>query len=177
MADKLADELLRDILAPLLAVPDASFDSTEVKSPFSRLSESTSTFLVVCKRWMRIATPLLYQTVILRSTAQAQVLAAVLKNNKGFGDFIRKLRVEGAFGVSVGKIIQAAPNITDFCMTLKLFSDDRVTSMCKAMPQMDPTRVIVIAVSGNNKSNASTREATDALRKCLKSWPRVVSAP
>ncbi|EJD35471.1 hypothetical protein AURDEDRAFT_188726 [Auricularia subglabra TFB-10046 SS5] len=173
MAHKLADETLAAILAQHLAVPDAAFASTDRRSPFARIEVSTSALLVVCKRWMRVATPLLYETVILRSTAQAAALAVVLKANKDFGRFIKKLRVEGGFGQGVQKIISASPNITDFCMTLHLWADDNVKGMCAAMPSMNPRRLVIISLNSGMRNNASTRLATQTLCDCIASWSKL----
>ncbi|EJD48374.1 hypothetical protein AURDEDRAFT_112877, partial [Auricularia subglabra TFB-10046 SS5] len=119
MANRLADETLAAILADSLSVPEASFAFTTAwKSPFAKTRVSSSTILLVCKRWLRVATPLLYETVILRSAAQSGALAAVLKKQTEFGRYVRKVRVEGGVGASICKIFKAAPNITDLCLTL-----------------------------------------------------------
>ncbi|KZV92927.1 hypothetical protein EXIGLDRAFT_836082 [Exidia glandulosa HHB12029] len=174
MALKLPDETLAAIMALHLTVPDAAFTSTDYLSPFSRIEQSSSTLLCVCKRFMRVATPLLYETVILRSTAQAQALAAALKANKDFGRFIKKLRVEGGYGASVEKIMVAAPNITDFAMTLKLWANDNVRGMCKAMHNINPRRVVLISLN-DSRDNVSTRNATDTLCACFESWTRLTT--
>jgi hypothetical protein len=173
MAHALADETLRDIFALHLTVPDDAFASTSATSPFAGVASSSSELLVVCKRWMRVATPLLYETVILRSTAQAQALAEALKKNS-FGPFIRKLRCEGGYGASVGKIIRAAPNISDFCFTLNLWSEDRPKPMCDAMSFMNPRRVVVISAASVLKSNAPTRMVAEKLESCLDLWSHLV---
>ena len=123
MAHKLADELLKEILSPPLLVDDALFADTGAVSPFSRAMYSAADVLHVCKRWMRVATPSLYETVVIRSKAQAQALAAALKHNKDFGRYVKKLRLEGSYGDYPSVIARNCPNITDFCFTLTLFTD------------------------------------------------------
>ncbi|KAJ7700717.1 hypothetical protein B0H17DRAFT_845319, partial [Mycena rosella] len=109
----LLDEVVSEILSPALTVPDEVFSDTSDVSPFAGCSESSSAYLVVCKSWLRVATPLLYHVVMLRSTAQAQALAQVLSRNVGLGPFIKKLRVEGGYGAAMGTILQLSPNISD----------------------------------------------------------------
>ncbi|KAJ6463528.1 hypothetical protein C8R45DRAFT_841316, partial [Mycena sanguinolenta] len=58
---------------------------------------SASRYFLVCKSWLRVSTPLLYNVVILRTTAQAETLQVFLETNKGLGLFVKKLRVEGGF--------------------------------------------------------------------------------
>jgi len=78
MAHKLPDEILKEILYPVLQVDDHSFSDTSAKSPFSLMNYSNSEILVVCKRWLRVATPLLYNVVILRSTAQGTMMCSFM---------------------------------------------------------------------------------------------------
>ncbi|KAJ7896796.1 hypothetical protein B0H14DRAFT_2233645, partial [Mycena olivaceomarginata] len=94
----LPDEIISEILSPALKVSDEVFSHTSRVSPFSKYSEFTSAYLLVCKSWLRIATPLLYNVVILRSKAQVKALSLALAGNKVLGKFIKKLRVEGGYG-------------------------------------------------------------------------------
>ena len=143
MAHKLADEVLTMILSPPLLVPDALFADTGPISPFSRATHSSSDVLLVCKRWMRFATPALYHTLILRSAPQAKALAAALKRNPAFGAHVRRLRLEGAYGANVSNIVKAAPNIVDFCFTLALYADANVKGLVDALRLLNPERVIL----------------------------------
>ncbi|KAJ7699467.1 hypothetical protein B0H14DRAFT_3653002 [Mycena olivaceomarginata] len=81
----LPDEIISEILSPALKVSDEVFSDTSRVSPFSKYSESTSAYLLVCKSWLRVATPLLYNVVILRSKAQAKALSLSLAGNKVLG--------------------------------------------------------------------------------------------
>jgi len=109
----LPNEIVNEILKPVLKVPDAVFCDTS-SSAFNFKSEiSTSAILLVCKQWLRVATPLLFEVVILRSNGQSKALACVLKTNKQFGQFIRMLRVEGGYGMAVNTIVTVAPQIRD----------------------------------------------------------------
>jgi hypothetical protein len=173
MAHKLPDEILKEILAPVLKVDDRSFANTSSLSPFSLRNYSNSAILVVCKRWLRVTTPLLYHVVVLRSTAQAQALAVALKTNKLLGHFIKKLRLEGGFGASIEKIMLAAPNITDIFLSLSIWSNDSTTGLCRGLPSLDPHRLIVKNARG--KKNAQTRRLRLTLCECMKMWSNMVS--
>jgi hypothetical protein len=48
-----------------LKVSDEAFCDTSDVSPFAKYSESTAAYLLVCKSWLRLATPLLYNVVVL----------------------------------------------------------------------------------------------------------------
>jgi hypothetical protein len=100
-----------------LKISDEDFSDTSGVSPFAKYSESTSAYLVVCKSWLRVATPLLYNVVILRSEAQAKGLSLALSTNNLLGQFIKKLRVED--GPPMHIILQFAPNISDLFISLE----------------------------------------------------------
>ncbi|TDL29915.1 hypothetical protein BD410DRAFT_46665 [Rickenella mellea] len=130
--DRLPDEILKEILEPSLHIPDDEFSSIgrARESPFGRTARNSSSLLIVSKRWMRVATPLLYEVVIIRSTAQAQALAYAIKSNKAFGLFIKKIRMEGGFGKAPAQFIASAPNIRDIFLTLDLWSSDNPAGLC-----------------------------------------------
>jgi hypothetical protein len=82
MAEKIPDEIVSEILALHLKVPDDLFSQASSISLFVSLSQSSSDVLLVCRAcraWLRCGTPFLYRTVILRSKAQAQALARSLR--------------------------------------------------------------------------------------------------
>jgi len=176
MAHQLADETLAAILEALLVVSDKDFACTDRMSPFSMIEQpSSSNYLVVCKRWMRIGTPLLYHTVVMRSQAQATALAAVLKPkaNAQFGQYIRKLRIEGGFGVAAKNVLLAARNITDLSVTLNLSAKDNVSPMCDILLTALMPQRLVIAASSPSTNKQITR-LTECLTQCIKDWSTLV---
>ncbi|KAJ7668962.1 hypothetical protein B0H17DRAFT_848571, partial [Mycena rosella] len=118
MSTCLPDEISSEILSPALKVFDDMFSDMSDVSPFAHYSPSTSAYLLVCKDWLRVATPLLYHVVVLRSKAQANALELVLPNKPAFGRFTKKLRVEGGYGMAMYTILGSAPNITDLFVSL-----------------------------------------------------------
>ncbi|TDL29968.1 hypothetical protein BD410DRAFT_737178 [Rickenella mellea] len=138
---RLPEEILKEILVPLLHVPDEEFSSQG--SPFGHTHRNTSSLLLVSKHWMRVATPLLYEVVVIRSTAQAQALAYAIKCNKGFGAFMKKLRMEGGFGRAPAQFITSAPNIRELFVTLDVYSNDNPSGLCSAVSGMDLRRIII----------------------------------
>lgn len=172
----LPDELIKEIISPALKVSDEVFSSTSGTSPFAGYSPSTSALLVVCKDWLRVATPLLYHVVVLRSKAQAQALEGVLRENKLLGTFIKKLRLEGGFGSAMYPIIMAAPNLTDLFLSFDIWSADSVSGLCRGLPKMNPTRVILDdkEIYPEKASNGPLRQLIKALCECLKIWTKLV---
>ncbi|EPQ50626.1 hypothetical protein GLOTRDRAFT_141424 [Gloeophyllum trabeum ATCC 11539] len=170
----LPDEIVHEILKPVLGVPDEVFCDTGPSAFEFRAQISTSAFLLVCKQWLRVATPLLFEVVILRSSGQAKALARVLRANKQFGQFIRMLRVEGGFGMAMQTIISAAPKVRDLYLTFSQSSSDNVQGLCNALPSINPCRLFihesVESLQGGKHvlDNAKTRDLTDAVCRCIR---------
>jgi cellulose synthase/poly-beta-1,6-N-acetylglucosamine synthase-like glycosyltransferase len=161
-------------LSPALSVPDEKFASTEPQSPFSGVAESSSTMLLVCKRWLRVTYSLLYRTVVIRSPGQAQALADALHSNSALGKHIKKLRLEGGYGAATRKILTLAPNITDLYLTLYIWSDDSVSGLCRSLPTINPSRIILHDNWYQAKFNANARLLTLKLCECILLWSNLV---
>jgi hypothetical protein len=128
----------------VLGVPDDMFSSTDEESPFSSISNNSSaTMLLVCKRWLRVAYPLLYHTVVIRSSGQAQALADSLKANPMLGRHVKKFRLEGGYGAATHRILISSPNITDLYLSLIIWSEDSVSGLCRSLSIINPSRVVL----------------------------------
>ncbi|KAJ7220853.1 hypothetical protein GGX14DRAFT_432273 [Mycena pura] len=142
----LPDEMISEILSPALTIDDDAFSDMSPTSPFSSYAPSTSAYLLVCKSWLRVATPLLYNVVILRSKAQAVALARTLSEKRqknDFGKLIKKLRVEGGYGDSMYTILQRTPKISDLFLSFKIFGRDGTAGLCKGLHLINPARLIL----------------------------------
>lgn len=62
MSQTLPDEIVKEILDPLLKLSDVQFRYKPTSAPFSR-NLSSSNFIAVSKQFCRVGTPLLYHTV------------------------------------------------------------------------------------------------------------------
>ncbi|KAJ6569201.1 hypothetical protein B0H19DRAFT_1134834 [Mycena capillaripes] len=138
---------------------------------FAKLSLSTSAYLVVCRDWLRVATPLLYNVVVLRSRSQATALEIVLREHPEFGRFIKKLRVEGGYGMAMHTILKSAPNITDIFLSLAIWASDNTQGLCKGLPLINPQRVILVdpnlRIPLKNQNLAALRKV---VLRCVSKW-------
>ncbi|KAJ7052348.1 hypothetical protein C8F01DRAFT_574272 [Mycena amicta] len=174
----LPDEVLSEILAPALTVDDETFsDTTSEVSPFATYTESASAYLLVNKSWLRVATPLLYATVVLRSKAQAKALERALSGNAILGQFIKQLRVEGGYGAPMHHILKLSPNIAHLYLTLVVSSSDSTDGLCKGLALISPKRLILqdtIHYSDQAK-NKMVRNLIDAIVKVIPGWPKLTT--
>ncbi|KAJ7749709.1 hypothetical protein B0H16DRAFT_1888098 [Mycena metata] len=173
MAPHIPDEIVSEILSPALKVSESMFSDTESDvSPFAAPSVSSSTYLLVCKAWRRVGTPLLYHVVIIRSTAQARALQRTLHNNPDFGKFVNKLRVEGGFGVSMEQVLKHTPKLTDIFLSLMIRGSD-TSGLVRGLPHINPTRLIIFEPPpsrGGQLKNIQVRDLVEALEKALPMW-------
>ncbi|EJD51174.1 hypothetical protein AURDEDRAFT_159582 [Auricularia subglabra TFB-10046 SS5] len=179
MAHLLADETLADILDRHLHVTDEAFES---RDPYASAGDSgwcsSSQVLLVCKRWLRVATPALYDVIILRSAAQAQSLAKALKKTPDLGKFVRKVRLEGGFGLAVQKFLALAPNVTDLVLNLAFWSNDSTAGICNALPSMNPHNLVLVQFGTehrletrhHDRENKQERNLRRALEASLPLW-------
>ncbi|KAF7359036.1 F-box domain-containing protein [Mycena sanguinolenta] len=171
----LPDEIISEILSPALKVSDELFCDNRDVSPFARNAESTSAYLVVCKSWLRVATPLLYNIVVLRSKAQAKALSVALSGNKELGQFIKKLRVEGGYGSPIQIILQCSPNISDLFLSLVIYSSDNTSGLCKGLELVNPTRLILQDQPRKPLQNKMTSQLVETLIRVIPKWDRLCS--
>ncbi|KAJ6606057.1 hypothetical protein DFH09DRAFT_1299344 [Mycena vulgaris] len=169
----LPDEIVSEILSPALKVSDDIFSDTSEVSPFSEYSESSSAYLLVCKSWLRVATPFLYNVVILRSTAQAKALAQSLSTNEELGRFIQQLRVEGAYGPSMGTILGLSPNISDLFISFEIWAEDNTGGLCRGLSLINPRRVILRDSKHKLFENRMALNLEDALKDAIATWDRL----
>ncbi|KAG6820573.1 hypothetical protein H0H93_014800 [Arthromyces matolae] len=169
----LPDEIIKEILSPALRVPDEAFRSNAAISPFSTYGESTSHLLVVCKSWLRVATPLLYHVVIVRSKGQAKALSSALKGNKLLATFIKKLRVEGGYGQPMHHVLRLSENIEELYLNLSIWSADSVAGLCKGLPLVNPRCLFLNTTDSLYTTNAPTRTLIKALCESIKKWNKL----
>lgn len=175
----LPDELVKQILLPIFLVPESKFFDTGEISPFSTPSPSCSTYLLVCKQWLRVATPLLYNCVIIRSKAQAQALERVLLSNPAFGKQTKKLRVEGGFGMHMNCILKCAYNVEDLVLSLMITSADTVSGLKKSLPRLKGVkRLGLLGYSGYTAlpSNRAAVNLAATIAECVQqTWSSMAS--
>ncbi|KAL5526431.1 hypothetical protein ACEPAF_8154 [Sanghuangporus sanghuang] len=140
----LPDELAKEILSDILIVPEDEFSHVGPSSPFGRKVSSSSDVLLVSKRWLRIGTPLLYDCVVLRNSAQANAFYGFIKGKVGsqVKGYVRRMRLEGSFGAVVGKIFAILPGISELYLRLPVTREENVNGLVQGLPKLNPTRVI-----------------------------------
>ena len=138
MAARLPDELLKEVLSLALRIPDERFGDTSQNSPFANVDTSSSAMLLVCKHWMRISTPALYDTIILRSAAQMHSLCRALEAHPEFARLVERLRLEALCPTNFGDLAKRLVSLKDVAFAIHQPGDKRMTGIIKFMRGINP---------------------------------------
>jgi hypothetical protein len=79
-----------------------------------RVVASPVPLLLVCKKWLRVATPLLYEAVVIRTHTQLHALALALCATDSpayLGAFVRRLRFEACVAPFLDRVVRRTPNV------------------------------------------------------------------
>ncbi|KAJ6548638.1 hypothetical protein B0H19DRAFT_1031873 [Mycena capillaripes] len=174
MSDSLPDEIISEILSPGLRIPDHLFSDTALESPFASISSSSSAALLVCRSWLRVATPLLDSFVIIRSKSQSNALQATLRTNPDLGRFVKNLRVEGGFGKSMHQNLKNTPNIHHIVLSLHIRGSDSTDGLALGLPLINPSRLTIVDETEAFLKNKAVLKLTNAIEICLVKWNQLV---
>ncbi|KAJ7649522.1 hypothetical protein DFH06DRAFT_1331888 [Mycena polygramma] len=154
----LPDEIISEILSPALAISDDLFSDLKYV-PFCKI---LTVHLCV---------------VVLRSRSQADALEKVLQKNPEFGRFIKKLRIEGGYGMAIHTVLKCSSNITDIFLSLAIWSSDSTKGLCKGLPLVNPRRVLLVDPKiPKALKNQNLAALTAVILHCIGQWDNLLSA-
>ncbi|KZT25933.1 hypothetical protein NEOLEDRAFT_1132982 [Neolentinus lepideus HHB14362 ss-1] len=147
------EELLERILALCIDVP-----------PFRTAP------LLVCKRFLRIATPLFYHTLTLRSPRQTERLYHTLTSNPLLASFTRKLVVQSS---DADHILRLCRDIEE--LDLLLLDGDvneaRIRRFCQALARIESIRCLTLRKAASTYlTHERPRLLLEGLADAVKSW-------
>ncbi|KAJ7718664.1 hypothetical protein B0H16DRAFT_1475506 [Mycena metata] len=165
MSENLPDEIISEILSPTL--------KHFIRITFRLFSSSSSSTLLVCKSWLRVATPLLYSFVIIRSKAQANALQLTLQTNPQLGNFVKHLRVENGYGMTMHHILAQTPNIVHIVLSLRI--QDSSAGLVKGLPLINPTTLSIIDETEFFLKNQAVMKVVATIESCTKKWKNLTN--
>ncbi|GJE89701.1 hypothetical protein PsYK624_058070 [Phanerochaete sordida] len=174
---RLPEELLREnILILLLSTSEESFCVFPFSGclpwiiyrhsghPTSKPPPSCSA-LLVCKRWLRVGTPLLYESLSIWSPSHTKAVAALIRSNPIVGKAIRRLRIEGGCGKNLHTIVRHAPNVHTLYICVHVKASEGIAGLRKALPLLQPRKLYW--QHSYLRSNKPATEAKELLQKCI----------
>jgi hypothetical protein len=174
MASRLPNELLHEIFTfpNVCGVDPEAFADTNTDAHPAWLAASR--IPLVCKDWYCVATPLVYEAILLSTQFQTRALHDVLKRNPSFRPYIKRLRLERTFGAATGAILCMTSRLTDISISLKQSSKNKVSGLCAALPLIQPTRVVLRDPQIEYHCNKNVDALVKTLCQCIHAWPSMV---
>jgi hypothetical protein len=185
MADTLPNEITKEILV-LAIQPDAAFEAfIDLKTDLPPTLVKPLSYLLVSRSWLQIATPLIYETIVLKSQRQAVGLAVSLKLTPELGLCIKHLRINGGFGSAAKKILASSPNVKSIGLTITIASTDSTSGLFAGLCLINPTRLIFYPKRRPRSGHPGTRillnkneqVVLDGVIECVAhKWKQLVSS-
>lgn len=137
---RLPDELLHTILAHALDRPLAVFFTTRLKDDTLKRARSVpaARILLVCARWHRVGTPLLFTSLSLRTPAHTRAVAKTLRAKPRLGRAVRQLRLLGGYVRELHAVVRAAPGVAALLVSTHVPLQDAVAGLHRALPALQP---------------------------------------
>lgn len=155
----------------------------QVQQPSEEHRRRHAQLLLASKRFLRIATPLLYTSVHLSTPSQVDAVADLLYLNPNVGLMIAHLRLDhAALGERLFDIATLAPNVETLFLDLRLLTlNDSVDGLSKALETglLSPEALYVTQDQTprelvNDHVHTKTRQLNRELLAALPSWPSLV---
>lgn len=96
-----------------------------------------SAALLVCKRWLRIGTPLLYESVKISCLGDTKAVLEAVRANKDIAKFIRRLRLEGGYGKALGELSKYLHNVEHLFFSPDAKCRESITGLHIAFPKFN----------------------------------------
>ncbi|EJD00139.1 uncharacterized protein FOMMEDRAFT_159781 [Fomitiporia mediterranea MF3/22] len=159
-------ELLRSVLQLLVTVSNSTFTSPRTR--FGNKVQSSAQYLHVSKSWLEAGTPLLYQTVVLRSAAQVCSLRSTLVTYPDLGLYVRNLRIEeGAYYAGIQEIVERTPRVEVLVLSLVLYRAVNPSYLCRALAFLDPRKVVLHDLGSTIIRNSSMDKVVKTLCRMM----------
>ena len=179
--DLVPEEILHDILYLRLHIPvDVFCEFPETTYPqylpnqsVKTLGAPASSVLLVSQKWLRVATPILYESVRIANASHTRLLASQLKARPYIGPYIKNIRLEGGYNLQFIEYLAYTPNLHTLYLSWRGVSGpDTVQGLMEALPVFNPTKFYLHAPQW---SNQTMREVLVTLGTSLARWPSLVS--
>jgi hypothetical protein len=176
------EEIVHQILcfcvsAPLAPLARPSWHIRQKSSNRSRMA-----ILLVCKSWLRIATPLLYKSCLLQSEKQAALLSCTLAANPSLGRYARSLVIMGVWG-ALGDVVKLCPAVETLDLTLDAphgsdteFRMEEIAEVLSDLQLLDIRHFVLRKLPNVYLTQHKPRFIIFRLSKIVPRWQRLVSA-
>ena len=92
--------------------------------------------LRVCKQWLRIETPIFYETLIIDSSDELNAYAKLFKTNPAIAKFVKNLRIT-EFGNKLPTVLALTSNVRNLCIAPYVHHTQSIAGLMKAVNNVD----------------------------------------
>lgn len=146
----LPEEILSKILALILLIPRDIFYGLRC-GIVSEDRQRHPYLLLVCKYWLRIGTPLLYESVVLTRTSDTHAVAKLVRSHPSVGKAIRSIKLQSSDGGledELYDIVKMAPNIENLYFDgLQLQPRHSLSGLQSSIPALDVKRLHICHIN------------------------------
>ena len=176
------EEILHRILSYSVSVPPAPLLRPSWHVRQKSCNRSRTATLLVCKSWLRIATPLFYTHILLQSEEQAALLSHTVTANPILARYARSLKVMGVWGV-LRDVIKLCSSVESLDLTLDapriVDTDCRMQEIGKALSDLellDIRHFVLRKLPNAYITQQKPRFVISHLSLLVPKWQRLVSA-
>ena len=177
----LPEELLREILSYIFHLSPESFCGSRTRwhslaqpVPYYQRRSTCQDLILVCKSWLRIATPLLYESLAVRTPEHVATVATLLKATPSLGRAVKQLKVFGGYGKDMGILASTCPNVDTLYVYVSVKSDASIVGIKKVLLALSPTRLYLEEYRAY--SNKKVDELHQLIGTQFTKWAHLVSS-
>ena len=185
LSSNFPEEVLQQILGFCVSAPSTPLTRpswhTRQKSTSVARSYCRGTVLLVCKSWLRIATPMFYESLILPNEEQANLCSRTLLAAPSLGYHVHNLVVMGVWK-ALGDVIQLCPFLESVDLTLDAPRNSTVRSQLERdamvlcyLRGLDIKRFVLRKLPNVYLTQHKPRFATLCLSLVIPTWRPLVS--
>lgn len=182
MDSQIPDEILGEILQHGLSVSPVDqiltqslFPGAPVKYPectHSGKALPQPDLLLVCKRWLRVGSPLFYHSVRLANKPQVRKIASTFDTNPSLALMVCNLRLAGGYGQELEAVMKHLTRLNQ--LSISIFTDSGgYIGLTRGLTHVNPTYLYIIDITGLHKPPCKT--IMQALCEAAPGWTNLVS--
>lgn len=189
------EELLREILSYSLRVHPKEFLSfrqdceaifmVPTPEPTTKETEKlpASHLMLVSKRWLRVGTPLLYESVKVSTPAHLSTLRTLLSSSPEVGHAVRNLRLERVYNTELEPTLGHMPNLCALYLYVGVPSSCSNLGLLRVLPKLQVHNLYVDWQGWSSRTrmrfrpgvNVKTKAIQSAVADVIKNCPTLVS--
>ena len=149
------------------------------KDGWGRRFGVTPQVLCVCKRWLRIGSPILYETVVIKTHTGLDALARCFTDNPAVAKLVKNMQIS-EFGNKLPAVLASASNVQNLCLAPYVHHTQSITGIIKAANNVSKVamspRSLFIAKPRKGRYSFKCRTVVICMILLACEWSHIVSS-